>query len=192
MKKKAVFLDRDGTIIKDADYLADPDEVELLDNAAKGIKMLKDAGYLILVTTNQSGVARGYFTEETVQLVNNRMREHLQEEGTDIDGIYYCPHYKEGEIKAYAVDCDCRKPEPGMIKQAAREFNIDLYQSWVIGDKAADVEFGQAVDSRTVLVLTGYGQQTREQGFSEKQRPTLVVKNLGAAALTIIASGPRN
>ncbi len=190
-KRKAVFLDRDGTIIEEANYLADPDGVRLLDGAAKGIQMLKEAGYFIVVTTNQSGVARGYFSEETLRQVNERMRVHLREEGTDIDALYYCPHYEQGSLEEFALACECRKPLPGMIHQASREHELDLYQSWVIGDKTADIEFGRAVDCRTVLVLTGYGQQTKAQGFAQDRRPTLVVKNLSAAAVTILASGER-
>ncbi len=190
-KRKAIFLDRDGTIIEEANYLADPDGVRLLDGAAKGIQMLKEAGYFIVVTTNQSGVARGYFSEETLQQVNERMREHLREEGTDIDALYYCPHYLDGEVEAYRMACECRKPLPGMVHQARQDHDLDLYQSWVIGDKAADIQFGRAVDCRTVLVLTGYGQKTKAQGFVPDQRPTLVVKNLSAAAVAILASAGR-
>lgn len=188
MKRKAVFLDRDGTIIEEANYLSDPDGVKLIENAAKGIKQLRDAGYLVIVTSNQSGIARGYFDEPTLALVNQRMQEHLKEENTDIDGLYYCPHHKKGKVESFAMECDCRKPNPGMIHQATKDFEIDLEHSWVVGDKLADVQFGQAVGCQTALVLTGYGEKTREAGFEHDERPTLIVKNLHAAALAIIAS----
>jgi len=191
MKNKAVFLDRDGTIIEEANYLANPDGVRLIDDAAKGIKLLRDAGYLIIITSNQSGVARGYFSEQTLLKVNQRMQEHLQEEGTDYDGLYYCPHHKQGKVEAFALECDCRKPNPGMIHQANQDFELDLYQSWVVGDKLADVKFGLTVNCQTALVLTGYGQSTRDAGFNKDERPSLIVKNLHAAALAIIASGSR-
>lgn len=190
IKNKAIFLDRDGTIIEEANYLADPDGVRLIDGAAKGIRRLREAGYLIIVTTNQSGLARGYFTVDQLQQVNDRMREHLREEGTDIDDLYYCPHYPDGSVTTLAKECDCRKPKSGMIEQAQATHQLDLYQSWVIGDKLADIRFGQNVDCQTALVLTGYGQATREAGFGDR-RPDLIVSNLHAAALAIIAGGSR-
>lgn len=192
MKRKAVFLDRDGTIIREANYLSDPNEVELLDGAAKGIQALSEAGYLIIVTTNQSGVARGYFDEETVHAVNDRMRVMLKDEGAKVDAVYYCPHHTKGDVEHYRKECNCRKPMPGMIEQAIGEHHIDPYQSWVVGDKEADVVFGKNKDCRTVLVLTGYGEKTRAKGFDEFNKPTMILSNLGAAAQAIIASGQRD
>ncbi len=188
MKNKAVFLDRDGTIIREGEYLADPAGVEILKGAASGIKALRQAGFIVIVATNQSGVARGFFTEQDMQRVNERMQELLAAEGAELDGIYYCPHYPEGKVREYVQVCYCRKPGPDMLFTAAQERNIDLFKSWVIGDKATDIEFGFKQGLRTILVLTGYGRETQTKGFSSSLKPNLIVPDLEAAASAIIAA----
>ncbi len=142
MKNKAVFLDRDGTIIRDREYLADPAGVEILKGAASGIRALRQAGFMVMLASNQSGVARGFFTEQDIWRVHERMQELLAAEGAELDGIYYCPHYPEGKVREYVRTCYCRKPGPDMLFTAAQERNIDLFESWTIGDKATDIEFG--------------------------------------------------
>jgi D-glycero-D-manno-heptose 1,7-bisphosphate phosphatase len=145
--RPAVFLDRDGTIIKDADYLSRVDELEVFEFAAEALRLLKEKGYLLIVLTNQSGIARGFFDEATMQTVHDALKGRLN--GL-IDAIYFCPHGPDD-------GCDCRKPGVGMIKQAASEYSIDLANSWIIGDKKSDIETGFNAGVATALVLTGYG-----------------------------------
>ncbi len=158
--KKAVFLDRDGTIIEEKNYLQDPDQVVLIAGAAKAISLLSQKGYYIILVSNQSGVARGYFTEKDVIRVNQRVQELLQEQGASIDAMYYCPHHPEGSIAKYKIDCNCRKPKPGMGIQASRELDLELSNCFMIGDKAADVEFAINCGMKNgFLVATGHGKE---------------------------------
>lgn len=190
MPHPAIFLDRDGTLIKEAEYLSDPAGVELLPGAAAGIRALRDAGYRVVVTSNQSGVARGYFDEDAVRRVNQRAQSLLEQSGAGLDGVYYCPHYAGGEVAPYNRACDCRKPEPGMLIKAAQDLDLDLGQSWVVGDKAADIAFGARQGLRTVLVMTGYGRETQARGFAGQERPDYVCDDLAQAARVILEQGP--
>jgi D-glycero-D-manno-heptose 1,7-bisphosphate phosphatase len=145
---RAVFFDRDGTLMEEAEYCADPARVRVFPGVPDALRRLKDAGFGIFVVTNQSGIGRGYFTEEQYTAVQ---REFLRQAGESaIDGTYYCPD-------APGVESRCRKPEPGMLLQAAAEHGIDLAASYMVGDKAADIECGRRAGTRTILVLTGYG-----------------------------------
>ena len=137
---KAFLLDRDGTINIDTGYVGDPDKLELLPGAAEAIKMMNDEGYLVIVVSNQSGVARGYFTVQDVEKVNNRLDEMLKEKGAHIDGFYYCPHLPDGAVKEYALECECRKPKLGLFKQAIKDFELDPKLCYACGDKPRDVE----------------------------------------------------
>lgn len=137
---KAFFLDRDGTVNVDTGYVGNPDEVELLPGVAEAIKKMNDAGYLVIVVSNQSGVARGYFGVEDVQKVNNRINELLSEYGAHIDAFYYCPHLAEGIVKEFSIDCDCRKPKPGLFKKAMNDYNLAPAFCYACGDKPRDIE----------------------------------------------------
>ena len=139
---KAIFLDRDGTINKDIGYLWDPDDFAFLPGAVEAIKIFHDLGYKVIVVTNQSGVARGFYGEEDVRRLHDHMDKLLALEGAFVDAYYYCPHHPEGVVEAYKKVCGCRKPAPGMIKQAEKEFGLDLSQSICVGDKDADVLAG--------------------------------------------------
>lgn len=150
--RRAAFIDRDGTINEDTDYLADPADVRLLPGAGEAIRLLNRADVLAVVITNQSGVARGLFTEETLANIHDRLRALLEAEGARLDDILYCPHLPEGAVDRYAVACRFRKPEPGMILAAAERHTIDLARSVMIGDTARDVEAGRRAGCRTVLV----------------------------------------
>jgi len=153
--RRAVFLDRDGTINEEVSYLDDPDRLRLIPGAADAIRLLNEAGILAIVVSNQAGIGRGYFSAATVEAIHGRLAEQLAAQGARLDGVYYCPHHpSEG--------CDCRKPKAGMLVRAAREHGIDVRRAFVVGDKASDLEAGQRVGCRTVLVLTGYGEQARE------------------------------
>ena len=162
--KRAFFLDRDGVIIEQVEYIKDPDEVKLTPGAADALKLIHENGFLAVVVSNQSGIARKKFTLEELMAVQSRMYELLAERGEKIDGFYFCPH------DPHVESCPCRKPKPGMILQAARELGIDVASSFMIGDRPADVETGMNAGCRDgAMVLTGYGEGTadiaRERGY---------------------------
>ena len=162
-KQKAVFLDRDGTINKYVGFLRNIDEFELIDGVADAIKKINAAGYLAIVVTNQPVIARGEVSFEELEVIHNKMETLLGKEGAYLDGIYFCPHHPhkgyEGERPELKFDCDCRKPKPGMLMNAAHDFNIDLSQSWMIGDGEIDIKAGQNAGCKTALIGTGdFGQ----------------------------------
>jgi len=168
--KPFAFIDRDGTVIVEKEYLGDPEGVELLPGAVAGLRRLRELGYGLAMVTNQAGVGRGFYTEADVRAVNQRLAEQLAEHGVAFDGIYYCPHHP-------AAGCTCRKPAPGMIRQAQAEFAVDLARSIVIGDRKSDIELGKGLGLRAILVLTGYGAaETGDTGADA------VVADLRAAA----------
>ena len=143
--KFAVFVDRDGTICFDRHYLSNPDGLELIPTVAEGIKRLNDAGIPVIVVTNQSGVGRGFFDEEQLKAIHDRMENALAEHGASVNDIYYCPHMPDS-------GCDCRKPAPGMLLEASDEHGIDLKHSFVIGDRMMDIEMAHAVSAKAILV----------------------------------------
>ena len=155
-KQKAIFLDRDGTINKYVGFLRDIEQFELIDGAAEAIRLINESGYLAIVVTNQPVIARGEASFEELDTIHNKMETLLGAEGAYIDAIYYCPHHPhkgyEGEVPELKIDCDCRKPKPGMLLKAAQDFNIALSQSWMIGDGENDVKAGQAAGCKTVLI----------------------------------------
>lgn len=153
-KQLVVFLDRDGTIIKDKHYLSDPDQVELMDGAADGLRKLAGLGAVLVVVSNQSGVGRGYFTEQDVTRVTARLRELLSGQGIDPAGFYHCPHAPEDE-------CSCRKPATGLVERAVEDLGLEPDPGFVIGDKDADVELAKNLGLTSVLVLTGKGKAHR-------------------------------
>ncbi len=154
MKAKSIFLDRDGTIIEDSGYVGDPDLVRLIPGAAEAVRRLSNAGYLIVVVSNQSGVARGLFDETALSRVHKRMAELLRAQGAQLHGAYYCPYLDgpEAKVEAYRRASELRKPRPGMILQAAQKHNVDLSRSWMIGDSLTDVEAGRSAGCRTILL----------------------------------------
>ena len=162
----AAFLDRDGTINREVNYLGSPDELELLPGAVEGLRLLRDAGYVLVVVTNQSGVARGYFGEEDVRAVHRRLQALLRAQGASVDAFYMCPHHPEGR-GVYRRVCPCRKPGTALYERAARELGLDLQRGVVIGDKTTDLLPGIALGCRTVLVRTGYGQELIDAGEVE-------------------------
>jgi D-glycero-D-manno-heptose 1,7-bisphosphate phosphatase len=151
----AVFVDKDGTLVENVPYNVDPMRVRLLPGAADGIRALHAAGYCVIVVSNQSGVARGFFAEMALIPVVGRLRDLLQACGVSLAGFYYCPHHPEGKVSRYATPCDCRKPAPGLLTRAARELSIDLRQSWMIGDILDDIEAGRRAGCRTLLIDNG-------------------------------------
>jgi histidinol-phosphate phosphatase family protein len=184
---RAVFLDKDGTLIEDVPYNVDPDLIRLTPGAAEGLAALHAAGYRLVVISNQSGVARGYFPEEALAEVERRLGRLLAEFGVPLAGFYYCPHHPAGSVARYAVACPCRKPAPGMIVRAARDLGIDLTRSWLVGDVPEDVEAGRRAGCRTVLIDRG---QKRGWESSPGRRPDHAAADLAEAARLILSASP--
>lgn len=157
---RAVFLDRDGTVVVERGYITRPEDIALERGSAEGIRLLREQGWKIFVASNQACVAKGLITEDELGRINFRMVALLAAEGAAVDGIYCCPHHPEGTVPAYAVECNCRKPHPGLLEQAAREHGLDLSRCVVVGDTRRDLETGRAVGATTVLVRTGKGERT--------------------------------
>lgn len=176
---KAVFIDKDGTLIRDIPYNIKPGLIELAADAAPALRLLQEQGYLLIVISNQSGVARGYFTEEALTPVSDFIGETLAKEGITISGFYYCPHYAGGTVEEYSFQCDCRKPKPGLILQATDDFSIDVSLSWMIGDNVSDVEAGGAAGCRTILLKSNDSVLPE---LTESQRPDYTAHNLLEAA----------
>jgi len=177
--RPAVFLDRDGTVIHDKNYLSSPDKVKLYKHSADSINKLRKAGFKIIIVTNQSGIARKMFGEKEVKSVNKRVTALLKKQSAKIDGLYYCPHGDED-------NCDCRKPGIGMALQAAKEHNIDLKRSYTVGDSVRDYIFGNNSGGKGVLVLTGHGKKQYKKVSGQKLKPLAVCKTLAAATELII------
>ncbi len=152
-----VFLDRDDTLVVDSGYIDHPDKVQLVSRAAEAVRRIGRAGFRVVVVSNQSGVARGYFDEARLNEVNDRMRTLLSRGGAELDGIYCCPFLEgpEAKVEAYRCASDLRKPLPGMLLQAAKDLNLDLSRSWMIGDSARDIEAGRSAGCRTILIRNG-------------------------------------
>jgi D-glycero-D-manno-heptose 1,7-bisphosphate phosphatase len=183
MNGRAVFLDKDGTLIEDVPYNVDPARIRLSAGCAEGLRALDAAGYRLLVVSNQSGVARGLFAEEALAAVEKRLRELLAEVGVSLAGFYYCPHHPEGKVAAYARTCNCRKPQPGLLRRAAAEHGLDLARSWFVGDILDDVEAGHRAGCRTVLLEKGNETEWRPGPFRD---PDLRAADLAIAAQMIV------
>ncbi len=158
MKNRAVFLDRDGTINVEKGYVHRIEDFELIPGVPHAIRLLREAGFLVIVVTNQSGVARGYYPLDAVRSLHRHMDEELAKSGVAVDAYYVCPHYPEGVEEEYSKVCHCRKPLPGMLMEAAKDFSIDLASSYMIGDRLSDVEAGLRAGCRPVFVITGHGR----------------------------------
>lgn len=161
--RKVIFLDRDGTINVEKSYLYKWEDFEFEKNAIEGLKELKNLGYEFIVVTNQSGIGRGYYTEEDLVALNNQMTEKLKEFGVEILECFYCPHHPEKGIGKYKVDCNCRKPNPGMLLEGIKKYDVDIENSFMIGDKKGDLEAGKKAGLKSILVLTGYGKKIEEE-----------------------------
>lgn len=188
MKRRAVFIDRDGTLSEEVGYINHPSRYLLFPYAAGAVKLLNDHEWLAVIITNQAGVARGYFDEAMIQRVHDNLKRDLQSAGARIDGIYYCAHHPSVGEPPYRQDCDCRKPKPGLIKRAATDLNIDVQQSWMIGDRYSDIELARNAGVRSALVLSGYGRgEWESQRSSWQHQPDLIAENLFEAIVSITA-----
>ena len=180
--RKAVFIDKDGTLIPNIPYNIDPGRITIEDETIEGLRLLKDEGFLFIVISNQSGIAKGYFKEMDLEQVWNKISALLQRHEISIDAFYYCPHEPNGIVEQYAVECDCRKPLPGMILKAASQLKIDLSQSWMIGDILNDVEAGNRAGCSTILIDNG---NETEWQMSEERTPAFIAGNILEAAVHI-------
>ena len=163
MAKFAVFLDRDGTITEEMGYLKESEKLRLIPRSGEAIRSLNERGILAIVVSNQSGVARGYFTKEAVKKIHSKLKRLLKKEGAYLDEIYYCPHHPKFGSPKYKKNCNCRKPKPGMLLKAAKKFNLNLKKCYVIGDKVEDIKLAQNVGAKGILVLTGYGRRSKSK-----------------------------
>jgi len=179
--KRAVFLDRDGTLIEEVGYLSRMEDLTLLPGVTEALELLSGAGYLLFVVTNQSGIARGFFDRAFVDRVHGELRARLEVEGVSIDGFYVCPHHPD-----HSGPCECRKPLPGLIFQAAREWGLDLGRCWVVGDKLADVGLARRAGCRAALVRTGYGVETEAQLGGGAAQPDVIADDVRSAARELL------
>jgi len=177
--KTGVFLDRDDTIIRDRNYLKDPDEIEILPGATEALHKLNREGIPAIVITNQSGIARGYLDLETLDLIHKRLQAMLSKKGARLDAIYFCPHHPEAILEEYRVACDCRKPEPGLLMQAAQTFGLDLTLCYMVGDKPDDIESIHRVGGKGIFIRT-------EKRFANEAQPDFTAPDLLAAVEWII------
>ena len=187
MKRRAVFIDRDGTISEEVGYVNHPSRYRVFPFAAEAVRLLNESGWLAILVTNQAGVARGYFAEEMIEEVHLILVEELERGGAYLDAIYYCPHHPSVGTPPYRLDCDCRKPKPGLIRRAAAEFDIDLARSWMVGDRYGDTEMACKAGLRSAFVLSGYGRGEWEyQREQWKYEPDVIAEDLLHAVRAII------
>ncbi len=181
-RPKAAFVDRDGTLIAERDFLTREEDIKIFPQTVEAIRLLRELGYLVVVVSNQSGVARGYLTEQRVFEINEEVFRRLEEKDARPDLFFYCPHHPDATVKEYRFDCDCRKPAPGMITMAQQIIDIDIANSVSIGDKLSDVQLCQNLGGRGILVLTGYGTSERVRIESSGIQPDYIADTVLDAA----------
>jgi len=159
MNDIGVFLDRDSTINEEVDFLSSSNDLRLIPGSADAIREANTLGFKVFIITNQSGIARGLLTEDQLTQIHQALLKKLQQHGASITAIYYCPHHPDNGEPPYRMNCDCRKPNTGLLSRAAKEYNVDLKKSFVIGDKMIDVQTGNNIGAKSILVLTGYGKE---------------------------------
>lgn len=188
-RNKVIFLDKDGTLVKNVPYNVDIPKIELQPGAAEALEALQTAGYLLIIVSNQSGVALGYFSFDQLRAADGAVRALLAKRGVRLDDSYYCPHHPEGTVLAYHTNCSCRKPEPGMLLKAAGDYDIDLEASWMIGDILDDVEAGNRAGCKTLLIENG---NETEWNLGRKRMPDLVAKDILEASRLIASVNQSN
>lgn len=188
--RRAVFLDRDGVLIRDVVHLADASQIEILPGVPDALRRLRDARWMIVVVTNQSVVARGMVSETDLRGIHDVLESRLRARGATLDAIYYCPHHPEGAVDAYRVLCDCRKPKPGLLRRAAADLGIDLPVSVMVGDTNADIEAGRRAGCRTVLLTGSAGAAAPVSSAAGARTADHVAADLAAAADWILAEAP--
>jgi D-glycero-D-manno-heptose 1,7-bisphosphate phosphatase len=184
--KPAVFLDRDGTLIQDVGYLSRVEDVQWFPAAIDAVRLLTRAGFLVCITTNQGGIGLGFYTADLVRRVHADMAAAVALSGGRLDGLFFCPHHPLAVHAEFRIECDCRKPRPGMIHQAAAQFEIDLSRSFVVGDKAADLGLAASAGARGILVRTGYGPAEVERHNGQVPGAAFVAETVFEAAAWIL------
>lgn len=185
--RPAVFLDRDGTINEQMGYINHITRFQLIPGVGEAIARLNQHNIPVVVTTNQSGLARGYFPESLLDEVHDKMHTLLHQKGAKVDGIYSCPHYPEAKEEKFRQNCNCRKPKPGLLEQAAREMGLDLKKSFMVGDRWSDIRCGAGVGAQTILVLTGYGRGDAQYiGPQQELQPDFTAEDLPLAVEWIL------
>ena len=185
--RPAVFLDRDGTINEQMGYINHTCRFQLLPGAAEAIKQLNDLKIPVVVISNQSGLARGYFPEELLVEVHEKMNSLLAEKGAHVDGIYYCPHHPEAKEERFRAACSCRKPKPGLVLEAAEQLNLDPRRSYVVGDRWSDIKTAANCGAKSVLVRTGYGRGDEQYiGPQQEIQPDYIAEDLMEAVAWIL------
>ena len=180
-------MDRDGTISEEVGYINHPSRFRLFPYSPAAIKLLNDSGWLAIVVTNQAGVARGYFSEEMIQTVHKRLTQDLESNDARLDAIYYCAHHPSVGEAPYRLDCNCRKPKPGLIERAAKEFDIDLDASWMVGDRYGDIELARNARVNSAFVMSGYWRgEWEHQRQNWEHHPDVLAEHLLQAVKTII------
>lgn len=189
--ERIVFLDRDGTLNQEVHYLHRPEDLRLIPGVPQALKLLKQAGYRLVVVTNQAGVARGYFNTEDVENLHRHMDQVLEQDGACIDAYYYCPHHPVYGVGSYKKQCACRKPGTGMFEMAGKRFEVDKARSFMVGDKLLDVEAGKKFGLTSILVGTGYGREQHDQDVEAGKgfMYDYYAENLMAAARWILEKG---
>jgi len=185
-KNRAVFLDRDGTLCEEVGYLDSVEQMRLIPGSAQAVRLLNRRGFKVIVVTNQSGVARGFFPESRLEELHAELRRQLSKEGAHLDAIYYCPHHPEEGYPPYLQECQCRKPAPGLLLQAAADLNLDLPSSYMVGDHFSDVECGQRIGAEAILLLTGHGQETLAKRENWAKPPSYIAADLYEAVQWIL------
>lgn len=183
LRRKAVFLDRDGTLIRDVNYLCRVDQIEMIPGVAEALRLLHSAGFKLVMITNQSSVARGYLSENLLHEIHHVIEARLEREGASLDAIYYCPHHPTAGIGALRMVCECRKPKTGMIDRAVSELGLDLKLSFMVGDQLTDMELASAVGARGIL-LDAEGRFSKRDSFESFS----IVADLHQAARCIVAN----
>ncbi len=176
---KAIFIDKDGTLIQDIPYNVNPKLITLNEGVIESLKTFQNLGYFLIIITNQSGIAMGCFKSHALKKAVRRIEDLLRYNGVYIDGFLYCPHHPEGKVEKYAIECECRKPKPGLLHTAAEKFNIDLSKSWMIGDILNDIEAGNRAGCKTILINNG---NETEWLMNDIRKPTHIVNDMNEAA----------
>jgi D-glycero-D-manno-heptose 1,7-bisphosphate phosphatase len=184
MSSKAVFLDKDGTLIENVPYNVNPDRIRFYPDTLEALHALHEAGFLLVIVSNQAGVARGHFDESKLIHVQEHMRTAMENVGAPLAGFYYCPHHPDASVPKYAVACKCRKPNPGMLIKAAQELDIDLKHSWMVGDILNDIEAGNRSGCATIMIDNG---NETEWFLSDERQPDFIVTNMKEAAQAILS-----
>ncbi len=186
LKNRAVFIDRDGTLNVEKNYVHKISDFEFIAGAPEAVRLLNENGFKVIVISNQSGIARGFFTPNDVHMLQDYIQRELHKEKAHIDAFFYCPHHPEGTIEEFRKECDCRKPKEGMLRQAEKRFNLDLSRSFIVGDHLSDVRLKEKVNSTMILVRTGHGNKTLDQLAAEAIKPDQIEENLLEAVKKII------